>query len=208
MTTGNPAAFAVVAGIFLAIGGVISVYAYRFLMQRERRLMARQQAEQQELEHRRAEAEYIAWLRSADIGVLDRMTGIEFEHALAELFSDLGCGAVVTQASRDYGADVVLSRGGQKIVVQAKRYVGTLGLDAVQQATAAHVHYGAVRGTKLRPPYLLLDASLIRAAERLGSSLDVAGAIAFCLRGRDRESPVSSVHGAAQREDQAATSNR
>jgi restriction system protein len=85
------------------------------------------------------------WLRSADMATLDRMTGIEFEHALAQLFTDLGYGAVVTQASRDYGADVVLSRGGQKIVVQAKRYGGTLGLDAVQEASAARLHYGAVR---------------------------------------------------------------
>jgi restriction system protein len=114
-------------------------------MRRGRRLAARRFAEQQSLENERAEQKYIRWLHSADMDALDRMTGIEFEHALAQLFIDLGYGAVVTQASRDYGADLVLSRGGQQIVVQAKRYVGTLGLDAVQEASAARLHYGAVR---------------------------------------------------------------
>ena len=141
----NPAAVTTVVVAFLLIGGSTAWFVYRRLMSRGRRLAARRFAEQQVVEEERAEEEYTRWLRFADMDALDRMTGIEFEHALAQLFTDLGYGAVVTQASRDYGADVVLSRGGQKIVVQAKRYVGTLGLDAVQEATAARLHYGAVR---------------------------------------------------------------
>ncbi len=141
----NPAAVTTVVLVFLLIGGGTAWFLYRRLMRREGRLAARRFAEQQALEEERAEQEYMRWLRSADMDALDRMTGIEFEYALAQLFIDLGYGAVVTQASRDYGADVVLSRGGQKIVVQAKRYVGTLGLDAVQEASAARQHYGAVR---------------------------------------------------------------
>jgi restriction system protein len=141
----DPVAVTTVVVVFLLIGGGTAWFVYRRLMRRERRLAARRSAEQQELDEERAEQEYGRWLQSADMDALDRMTGIEFEHALAELFTDLGYGAVVTQASRDYGADIVLSRGGQKIVVQAKRYVGTLGLDAVQEASAARLHYGAVR---------------------------------------------------------------
>jgi restriction system protein len=141
----NPAAVTTVVVLLLLIGGFTGRFVYRRLKRRERRLAARRFAEQQGVEEERAEQEYVRWLRSADMDALDRMTGIEFEHALAQLFTDLGYGAVVTQASRDYGADVVLSRGGQKIVVQAKRYTGTLGLDAVQEASAARLHYGAVR---------------------------------------------------------------
>jgi restriction system protein len=141
----NSAAVTTVVVVLLLIGGFTGRFVYRRLKRRERRLAARRLAEQQGLEEERAEQEYMRWLRSADMDALDRMTGSEFEHALAQLFTDLGYGAVVTQASRDYGADVVLSRGGQKIVVQAKRYTGTLGLDAVQEASAARLHYGAVR---------------------------------------------------------------
>jgi restriction system protein len=141
----NAVAVTTVVVVFLLIGGSTAWIVYRRLVRRDRGLAARRFAEQQALEEERAEQEYVRWLRSADMDALDRMTGIEFEHALAQLFTDLGYGAVVTQSSRDYGADVVLSRGGQKIVVQAKRYVGTLGLDAVQEASAARLHYGAVR---------------------------------------------------------------
>jgi restriction system protein len=141
----DPAAVTTVVVVFLLIGGGTAWFVYRRLKSRERTLAARRFADQQTLDQVRADQEYMAWLRSADMDRLDRMTGIEFEHALAQLFTDLGYGAVVTQASRDYGADVVLSRGGQKIVVQAKRYGGTLGLDAVQEASAARLHYAAVR---------------------------------------------------------------
>jgi restriction system protein len=145
LANGNPLAIGVMVAIFLALVGATAFYVYRFLMRRERRFAARRLAEQQALDEQRAEEEYLRWLRTADIEALDRMAGIEFEHALEQLFLDLGYGTLVTQASHDYGADLVLSRGGQKIVVQAKRYVGVLGLDAVQQASAARLHYGAVR---------------------------------------------------------------
>lgn len=141
----NPAAVTTMVAVFLLIGGGTAWFVYRRLMSRERRLASRRFAGRQAAEEQLAEQEYERWLRSADMAGLDRMTGVEFEHALAQLFVDLGYGAVVTQASHDYGADLVLSRDGQKIVVQAKRYLGTLGLDAVQQASAARLHYGAVR---------------------------------------------------------------
>jgi restriction endonuclease Mrr len=141
----NPAAITTMVVIFLIIGVATAAFVYRRMMPHERRLAARRLAEQKASDEAVAEKEYVLWLRSVDMNALDRMTGIEFEHALAQLFKDMGFGAVVTQASRDYGADIVLKRGDQKVVVQAKRHVGTLGLEAVQQASAARQHYGAVR---------------------------------------------------------------
>ena len=141
----DPAAVATVVVVLLLMGGGVGWFVYRRLIRRERRLAAQRLTEQENRDRELAALRYKQWLRSADMAALDRMSGIEFEHALAELFTDLGYGAVVTQASHDYGADLVLSRGAQKVVVQAKRYVGTLGLDAVQQASAARLHYGAVR---------------------------------------------------------------
>jgi len=145
LQAGDPAAITTMVVVFLAIGGATAFFVYRLLMRRENRFAARRLAEQQAREEQAAEREYLHWLQTADMDRLDRMTGIEFEHALEQLFIDLGFGTLVTQASRDYGADLVLSRGGQKVVVQAKRYVGTLGLEAVQEAHAARAHYGAVR---------------------------------------------------------------
>src|SRR5690606_10359986 len=48
-----------------------------------------------------------------------------------------------TQATGDFGADLVISKDGRRIVVQAKRYSKNVSLKAVQEAVAAKAHYGA-----------------------------------------------------------------
>ncbi|WP_339225445.1 restriction endonuclease [Paenibacillus sp. FSL H8-0332] len=51
--------------------------------------------------------------------------------------------AEVTKAAGDYGADLVLSKDGKRIVVQAKRYSKNVGLKAVQEVRGTVSHYGA-----------------------------------------------------------------
>jgi restriction system protein len=82
-------------------------------------------------------------LKRSGIHEIDRMDGIQFEKYLGLLFRSQGYNAVVTQASGDFGADLVLEKGGQKIVVQAKRYSKNVGIDAVQQVVASMAHYKA-----------------------------------------------------------------
>jgi len=86
----DPEAVTAAVIVFLLIGGAAAWFVYGRLMRRRRTLAARGLAKQQALEQVRADEEYMRWLRSADMDRLDRMTGIEFEHALAELFTDLG----------------------------------------------------------------------------------------------------------------------
>ena len=78
----------------------------------------------------------------------------EFEHLVRELFekefSHSGGEVKVTQASRDGGVDAVAFdpdpiRGG-KIVIQAKRYTGTVGLSAVRDLYGTVVNEGATKG--------------------------------------------------------------
>ncbi|WP_049828294.1 restriction endonuclease [Paenibacillus polymyxa] len=59
------------------------------------------------------------------------------------MFSAQGYKAEVTQAAGDYGADLVLTKSGQRIVVQAKRYSKNVGLKAVQEVYGAVAHYRA-----------------------------------------------------------------
>ncbi|CEG26323.1 type II restriction endonuclease family protein [Bacillus sp. B-jedd] len=82
-------------------------------------------------------------LRASGINEIDKMDGIKFEHYLKELYSAIGYTAKVTQASGDFGADLVLSQNGRKIVVQAKRYSKNVGVKAVQEIKAAQSHYNA-----------------------------------------------------------------
>ena len=43
--------------------------------------------------------------------------------------------------SGDYGADLILLKDGQRIAVQAKRYVGSVGVAAVQEALSGQAYY-------------------------------------------------------------------
>ena len=74
------------------------------------------------------------------------MTGYEFEKFLAELFNHLGYDVSLTPKSHDYGADLLLSLHGQKIVVQAKNYSRTVGVSAVQEIIGAMSYYKASSG--------------------------------------------------------------
>lgn len=82
-------------------------------------------------------------LKKSGIYEIDMMDGTKFEHYLRELYSAYGYKASVTKASGDFGADLVLSKDGKKIVVQAKRYKKNVGVKAVQEVKSAELHYHA-----------------------------------------------------------------
>ncbi len=76
---------------------------------------------------------------------VDRLSGKEFENYLTAQMKKKGYRVVRTDDSHDYGADLVLKRRGESIVVQAKRYDRNVGLAAVQEAAGAVAYYGADR---------------------------------------------------------------
>lgn len=85
-----------------------------------------------------------AWQRqfgSAKATELDQLSGVEFEEFLAGLFRAQGYAAELTSTSGDYGADLILSKDGRRIAVQAKRYVGSVGVQAVQEALSGQAYY-------------------------------------------------------------------
>lgn len=61
-------------------------------------------------------------LKRSGIAEIDKMDGVQFEHYLGHLFRSQGYRAEVTKAAGDYGADLVISKDGKRIVVQAKSY--------------------------------------------------------------------------------------
>lgn len=89
----------------------------------------------------------IILLLSSTIDNIDIMEGYEFENYLKTLFFYAGFGAEVTQKSKDYGADIILTdENHEKIVVQAKRYNKTVGVKSVQEVIGAKNHYKASEG--------------------------------------------------------------
>jgi restriction system protein len=51
-----------------------------------------------------------------------------------------------TPATGDQGADLIAERDGKKIIIQAKRYEGTVGNKAVQEVSEAVSYYGGDEG--------------------------------------------------------------
>ena len=74
---------------------------------------------------------------------IDRMTGEEFEDYLRAYFAKRGYKVCTTKVTGDYGADLVMKKGGKKTIVQAKRYKGKVGIKAVQEIIAAKAFYKA-----------------------------------------------------------------
>jgi hypothetical protein len=86
------------------------------------------------------------WLRTC---AWQGMTGREFERFLVEVFREHGYEVEATGRVGDQGVDLIVTRGGVRVAVQAKGYVGhSVGNDAVQQAHAGctfhHCHRSAV----------------------------------------------------------------
>lgn len=74
------------------------------------------------------------------------MTGLEYEHVVARYLQGNGyTNVVVTQASGDYGIDVIAYKDGHKYAIQCKYYTGSVSLDAVQEAVAGKVMYDCDR---------------------------------------------------------------
>jgi restriction system protein len=74
---------------------------------------------------------------------IDKMTGNEFEEFIGKLYNAMGYKTEVTQASNDYGADVIVIKDQIKTVIQVKNYKNPVGLGAVQEVNTAKGHYKA-----------------------------------------------------------------
>ena len=101
-------------------------------------------AKTQHRELEKKQREHAAWERNyglAQVHELDMLGGVEFEEYLAGLFRKQGFKVELTPSSGDYGADLLLIKDGKRIAVQAKRYVGSVGVAAVQEALSGMAYY-------------------------------------------------------------------
>jgi hypothetical protein len=74
---------------------------------------------------------------------LDSLSGVEFETYLMKLLTEHGFDVRTTAATGDQGADLIARRNGRTIVIQAKRYQGSVGNRAVQEVVGAVKYYRA-----------------------------------------------------------------
>lgn len=108
-----------------------------------------------------------ARLSRSGIDQIDLMDGVQFEHYLSVLFEKLGYKTNVTKATGDYGADLILKKDNEKIVVQAKRYSKNVGIKAVQEISASKSHYNADSA------WVVSNSMFTKSAKELAVSNDV-----------------------------------
>jgi len=73
------------------------------------------------------------------------LSGAEFEDLLYRLSVAMGYAVQKSGKTGDQGGDLIANRDGQRIVIQAKCYAGTVGNAAVQEAIAAQKYYDCNR---------------------------------------------------------------
>ena len=82
--------------------------------------------------------------RGPSMAEIDAVSGEEFEQFLLQHFRDRGWDVLITPKTNDFGVDLKgTDDRGLQVVVQAKRWSGTVGVEAVQQVYAAKGYYHA-----------------------------------------------------------------
>ena len=97
-------------------------------------------------------------LMESGIDLIDEMSGTVFEELLMEHFKRLGYKAKMTARTGDYGADLILEKEDERVVVQAKRWKQNVGVVAIQQVVAAIKHYQADKGMVVSNSYFTSNA--------------------------------------------------
>lgn len=119
-----------------------------------------------------AKAARVAWierrLRRAGIREIDEMDGPTFERRLARLFRDLGYRVEhVGAGGRDFGGDLLVSKGRERSIVQAKCWRKNVGVKAVQEVAAARGYYKAEQAV------VITNRSFTEPARKLARANDV-----------------------------------
>ena len=74
------------------------------------------------------------------------LTGSEFETYVARSLVKGGFSVTATPVTGDQGADLIATKNGRKIIIQVKRYAGSVGNGAVQEVVAAVRYYDGTEG--------------------------------------------------------------
>jgi len=95
------------------------------------------------------------------------MTGVDFENFLASVFQELGYEVRTTRITDDQGVDLIVSRNGRNVAIQAKGYPrSTVGNTAVQEAHAGRDFHDC------QAAVVITNSDFTPAARELGAKLE------------------------------------
>jgi HJR/Mrr/RecB family endonuclease len=93
-----------------------------------------------------------------------QMSGVEFEHYMAQVFEVLGYDVTILGGAGDQGVDLLLRKGHARIAVQCKNYRQPVGNKPVQEVFAGVKNYG------IRQAWVVAPAGFTRGALDLAQS--------------------------------------
>lgn len=103
--------------------------------------------EHQQLSQYKAQLNYYEyWQRKKSKNQWDRMSGHAFEHAVANLFRNIGFTAEVSKRGGDGGVDIILEKANKRIAVQCKRYKSAVGPHIIRDLYGTMQHLGFNEG--------------------------------------------------------------
>jgi restriction system protein len=102
--------------------------------------------------------------RFAAVGL---MSGVQFEHFVANLFREMGHRATVLGGSGDQGVDVIFDYFGERVAVQCKNYKRAVGNKPVQEV------YAGARYHRCAQAWVVAPAGYTKGAQDLARSTGV-----------------------------------
>lgn len=97
----------------------------------------------------------------------DKMTGVQFQHFVGELYKSMGFVVHIGKISGDQGGDVIIEKLSKKTIIQAKRNANKISNNAVQEVVAAIKHYSADDGMVITNNYYQNSATELAKSNKI-----------------------------------------
>lgn len=122
-------------------------------------------------QHKRSFFDKLGGLSPSSAPTVANMTGLQYESYVAQKLKKKGYkGIEVTQASGDYGADIIATDSkGRRTCFQCKKYHGSVGVAAVQEVIAAKAYYNCEKAVVITTATFTPNAQTL--AEKAGVTL-------------------------------------
>jgi restriction system protein len=86
------------------------------------------------------------------------MNGYDFESFIGSLYEKMGYSVELTPKSGDQGADLIITKLGERTAVQTKNYKGKVTNKAIQEVVASKEFYGCITCTVVTNSYFTESA--------------------------------------------------
>ncbi len=86
------------------------------------------------------------------------LSGSDFEKLLVRLWEAMGYKVQLIGQVGDQGGDLIANRDNERLLIQAKRYTGLVGNDAIQEAFTAKKHYDCTAAAVVTTSYFTREA--------------------------------------------------